>query len=199
MARPEEAQPARGGLTTLRRDGPEAMREGQPGPRVLVVDDEESIIDLVATALRYEGFQVEVARSGRGALTAATSFRPVRLADTWPAHVARGKEVSKLLDGRPRRVTRAATPNGFLRDGALAWHPASTWAPGRIRFRSSGSVLERRRRSGKLAHPEGRRAGGMHLGGAGSRPAFLGDADGAPPRLRFLYRRIENSVVCGFR
>jgi two-component system OmpR family response regulator len=33
-----------------------------------VVDDEESITDLVATALRYEGFQVEVARSGRDAL-----------------------------------------------------------------------------------------------------------------------------------
>jgi two-component system OmpR family response regulator len=44
--------------------------------RVLVVDDEESITDLLATALRYEGFQVEVARSGREALTAATSFRP---------------------------------------------------------------------------------------------------------------------------
>ncbi len=43
---------------------------------MLVVDDEESIIDLVGTALRYEGFQVEVARSGRGALTTATSFRP---------------------------------------------------------------------------------------------------------------------------
>ena len=52
------------------------MREGRPGPRVLVVDDEESITVLVATALRYEGFQVEVAASGRGALTAATSFRP---------------------------------------------------------------------------------------------------------------------------
>src|SRR5262249_51950373 len=52
------------------------MRDGRPGPRVLVVDDEESITVLVATALRYEGFQVEVAASGRGALTAATSFRP---------------------------------------------------------------------------------------------------------------------------
>jgi two-component system OmpR family response regulator len=32
--------------------------------------------DLVGMALRYEGFQVEVARSGRDALKAATSFRP---------------------------------------------------------------------------------------------------------------------------
>jgi two-component system OmpR family response regulator len=52
------------------------MRVGQPGARVLVVDDEESITDLVGMALRYEGFQVEVVRSGRDALAAATSFRP---------------------------------------------------------------------------------------------------------------------------
>jgi len=45
------------------------MRDGQPGRRVrvLVVDDEESITDLVATALRYEGFQVEVAARARAA------------------------------------------------------------------------------------------------------------------------------------
>jgi two-component system OmpR family response regulator len=54
----------------------EAAQDGQPQPRVLVVDDEESITELVATALRYEGFRVEIARSGRAALTAATSFRP---------------------------------------------------------------------------------------------------------------------------
>ena len=75
MAKPEEAELAGGGLT-LRGAQQETLRDGQPGPRVLVVDDEESITELVATALRYEGFQVEVAESGRGALTAATSFRP---------------------------------------------------------------------------------------------------------------------------
>src|ERR687887_526119 len=54
----------------------EGSRGEEPRPRVLVVDDEESITDLVGTALRYEGLEVEVAASGRGALTAATSFRP---------------------------------------------------------------------------------------------------------------------------
>jgi two-component system, OmpR family, response regulator len=73
VAGAEEAQPARPGLTA-RRDGPESA--GEPRPRVLVVDDEESITDLVGTALRYEGFRVEIARSGRDALSAATSFRP---------------------------------------------------------------------------------------------------------------------------
>jgi two-component system OmpR family response regulator len=62
------------GLT--REVQPEGVRGEQPRQRVLVVDDEESITDLVATALRYEGLQVEIAASGRDALTAATSFRP---------------------------------------------------------------------------------------------------------------------------
>src|SRR5262245_59100675 len=44
--------------------------------RVLVVDDETNITDLVATALRYEGFDVEVAATGTEALKAAETFRP---------------------------------------------------------------------------------------------------------------------------
>ena len=44
--------------------------------RVLVVDDEPSISDLVATVLRYEGFRVEVADTGRRALRAAAEFDP---------------------------------------------------------------------------------------------------------------------------
>jgi two-component system OmpR family response regulator len=75
VARPDKAQPA-GGAATSRRDGLKPLRDSELGRRLLVVDDEESITGLVATALRYEGFQVEVAPSGRGALTAATAFRP---------------------------------------------------------------------------------------------------------------------------
>jgi two-component system OmpR family response regulator len=36
--------------------------------RILVVDDEASIVDSVATVLRYEGYEVDVAASGRTAL-----------------------------------------------------------------------------------------------------------------------------------
>jgi two-component system OmpR family response regulator len=43
---------------------------------VLVVDDEANITDLVALALRYEQFEVEVAHDGRGALKAVSTFRP---------------------------------------------------------------------------------------------------------------------------
>jgi two-component system OmpR family response regulator len=49
---------------------------GTPPQRILVVDDEPSIVDLVATVLRYEGFQVETAATGRQALAAVTEFRP---------------------------------------------------------------------------------------------------------------------------
>ncbi len=44
--------------------------------RVLVVDDEPNITDLVGTALRYEGFDVEVADTGRSALAKGQTFRP---------------------------------------------------------------------------------------------------------------------------
>jgi two-component system OmpR family response regulator len=44
--------------------------------RVLVVDDEDSITQLLSTALRYEGFEVETSATGRGGLSAAESFRP---------------------------------------------------------------------------------------------------------------------------
>jgi two-component system OmpR family response regulator len=44
--------------------------------RVLVVDDEPSIVDAVATALRYEGFEVREAVTGRAALAAAQEDPP---------------------------------------------------------------------------------------------------------------------------
>jgi len=45
-------------------------------PQVLVVDDEASIVDAVATALRYEGFDVREAGTGRAALSAAQENPP---------------------------------------------------------------------------------------------------------------------------
>jgi two-component system OmpR family response regulator len=44
--------------------------------RVLVVDDEPSITDAVATALGYEGFDVTTAANGRDALARVEDFRP---------------------------------------------------------------------------------------------------------------------------
>src|SRR3954468_23296122 len=45
-------------------------------PQILVVDDEASIVDAVATALRYEGFDVREAGTGRAALSAAQEDPP---------------------------------------------------------------------------------------------------------------------------
>jgi two-component system OmpR family response regulator len=44
--------------------------------RVLVVDDEPAIRELVQTVLRYEGFEVAVAGDGRTALSELDRFRP---------------------------------------------------------------------------------------------------------------------------
>ena len=46
------------------------------GPRVLVVDDEPSIVDALATSLRYEGFAVDEAVTGRRALALAQEDPP---------------------------------------------------------------------------------------------------------------------------
>jgi two-component system, OmpR family, response regulator len=43
--------------------------------RVLVVDDEPSIVDSVSTVLRYEGFDVDVAHTGRSALAKSQEGR----------------------------------------------------------------------------------------------------------------------------
>jgi two-component system OmpR family response regulator len=48
----------------------------ETGPRVLVVDDEPSIVDAVATSLRYEGFTVDEATTGRKALAHAQDDPP---------------------------------------------------------------------------------------------------------------------------
>jgi two-component system, OmpR family, response regulator len=44
--------------------------------RVLVVDDEPNIVEVIAMALRFQGFIVERAGSGREALAAVGSFKP---------------------------------------------------------------------------------------------------------------------------
>jgi len=44
--------------------------------RVLVVDDEQNITELISTAMRYEGFDVQSAATGRQALDAISTFRP---------------------------------------------------------------------------------------------------------------------------
>jgi two-component system OmpR family response regulator len=44
--------------------------------RILVVDDEPNIVDVVSMALRFQGFGVETAGTGEDALARVASFRP---------------------------------------------------------------------------------------------------------------------------
>ncbi len=56
--------------------GPELSRADGTPLRVLVVDDEVNIAELLRMALRYEGWDVEVARTGTKAVAAARKFAP---------------------------------------------------------------------------------------------------------------------------
>ncbi|RZI92759.1 MAG: response regulator transcription factor [Microbacterium sp.] len=56
--------------------GPELTRTDGSPLRVLVVDDEVNIAELLRMALRYEGWDVEVAHSGSKAVAAARSYGP---------------------------------------------------------------------------------------------------------------------------
>lgn len=52
------------------------MNSNSQSRRILVVDDEPSIVDAVATSLRYEGFDVAEATTGRGALDSVQERAP---------------------------------------------------------------------------------------------------------------------------
>ncbi|RRO84655.1 DNA-binding response regulator, partial [Corynebacterium bovis] len=44
--------------------------------KVLVVDDEQNISDLIKVSLKFQGFEVETADNGDDAVALARSFRP---------------------------------------------------------------------------------------------------------------------------
>jgi two-component system OmpR family response regulator len=69
-----------GHLAVDRADEGRAMRnpDGRDGPeaRLLVVDDEPNIVELLSASLRYAGFDVETATTGPDALAQAKKHRP---------------------------------------------------------------------------------------------------------------------------
>ncbi|SDL92350.1 DNA-binding response regulator, OmpR family, contains REC and winged-helix (wHTH) domain [Corynebacterium mycetoides] len=52
------------------------MAEMNEGVKVLVVDDEPNIVELLTVSLRFQGFEVESVSSGQEALKVAHEFRP---------------------------------------------------------------------------------------------------------------------------
>ena len=74
------------------------------GTRVLVVDDEASITDLVALALRYEGFTVEKAATGRAALASVGRFKPDLIVLDVMLPDLSGLDVLRRLSAEGKRV-----------------------------------------------------------------------------------------------
>lgn len=72
----------------------------QGAARVLVVDDEQHITDLVAMALRYEGFEVATANSGTSAIQAVADFAPQAILLDVMLPDFDGFEVTKRLGAR---------------------------------------------------------------------------------------------------
>ena len=81
-------------------NGAEQRSNGANGGRILVVDDEGSIVDAVATALRYEGFEVREASNGRDALAAVGEFEPDLVVLDWMLPDIEGIEVGRRLRER---------------------------------------------------------------------------------------------------
>src|SRR4029450_4130200 len=53
-----------------------ALPENTPEARVLVVDDETNIVELLSVSLKFQGFEVHTASSGPAALDKAREVRP---------------------------------------------------------------------------------------------------------------------------
>ncbi|HEX4035980.1 MAG TPA: response regulator transcription factor [Solirubrobacteraceae bacterium] len=67
--------------------------------RILVVDDEPNIVDVIAMALRYEGFEVESAANGADAIAAVAARRPQLLILDVMLPDLDGFEVARRLAG----------------------------------------------------------------------------------------------------
>src|SRR3954447_13427758 len=64
-------------MTTTTFHRPDALRRADGSPvRALVVDDEPTLAELLSTALRYEGWQVEHALPSRAAVKSAKALDP---------------------------------------------------------------------------------------------------------------------------
>ena len=71
-----------------------------PRQRILVVDDEAPIVDAVTTAFRYEGYDVDEARTGRKALELAIRNEPDLIVLDWVLPDIEGIEVGRRLRAR---------------------------------------------------------------------------------------------------
>src|SRR4051812_21715649 len=72
--------------------------------RILVVDDEPNIVDVVAMALRFQGFAVDSAGTGADAVAAVSAFRPDLIVLDVMLPDMEGFEVARRLGAQQARV-----------------------------------------------------------------------------------------------
>ena len=82
--------------------------DGSP-VRVLIVDDEVNLAELIAMALRYEGWDVQMAHTGSKAVAAAKEFKPDAVVLDWMLPDFDGLEVLRRM-----RTTDTGVPVLFL-------------------------------------------------------------------------------------
>ena len=80
------------------------MSDQTDAHRVLVVDDEPNIADVVSMALRFQGFEVETAGTGTDAISAVTSFRPHLIVLDIMLPDMEGFDVAQRLGAQHNRV-----------------------------------------------------------------------------------------------
>jgi DNA-binding response OmpR family regulator len=90
--------------------------ETQTTIRILVVDDEDVLVDLISTGLRYEGFEVAVATDGAAALAQAATFQPHLVVLDWMLPGLDGLAVCQRLRARSDVAILMLTAKGELEE-----------------------------------------------------------------------------------
>src|SRR4051812_2182085 len=80
------------------------MDELDPHARVLVVDDEPNIVEVISMGLRFQGFAVESAGTGAEALAAVDAFRPDLMVLDVMLPDMEGFDLARHLGARRARV-----------------------------------------------------------------------------------------------
>ena len=83
---------------------PSSASSQAPEARLLVVEDEPNIRELLATSLKFNGFEVEVAGDGRTALDLAATMQPDLVVLDVMLPDLDGFEVTNRLRGRGQHV-----------------------------------------------------------------------------------------------
>src|SRR6476620_6082261 len=161
-------------------------------PRILVVDDDPSLAEMLTIVLRGEGFDTAVIGDGTQALTAVRELRPdlvlldLMLPGMNGIDVCRVRRADSDADGQDRhrrRGARSRVGRRRLRDEAVQAEGAG--GPGARpaapqRGRAGRDALHRRRRH-RCAGPQGDPAGRTDLADtAGVRPAGGAGTQTAP-------------------